>query len=58
MAGRLLRIFLQSQPDQLGISICNEKEHHKQKTFQEEYRKILEEFEIDFDEKHIFRSLE
>jgi len=34
--------------------IMNQKEHHRKKTFQEEYRNMLLEFEIDFDEKYLF----
>jgi putative transposase len=38
--------------------IKNQEEHHKQKTFLEEYKEFLKAFEIDFDEKYIFRELE
>ena len=34
--------------------IFNQQEHHKQHTFKEEYLKLLEIFEIDFDEKYVF----
>jgi putative transposase len=34
--------------------IQNQQEHHKKKTFIEEYRAVLKEFEIEFDEKYIF----
>ncbi len=36
--------------------IRNQEEHHKKKTFKEEYLKFLEDFEIDFDEKYIFQE--
>lgn len=36
--------------------IHNQEEHHKKKTFKEEYLKFLEDFEIDFDEKYIFHE--
>ncbi|MFN5416991.1 MAG: IS200/IS605 family transposase [Flavobacteriia bacterium] len=36
--------------------IQNQEEHHKKKTFKEEYLKFLEDFEIDFDEKYIFQE--
>lgn len=31
--------------------IANQKEHHKRKTFQEEYREFLERYEIEYDER-------
>lgn len=36
--------------------IHNQEEHHKKKTFKEEYLNFLEDFEIDFDEKYIFQE--
>jgi REP element-mobilizing transposase RayT len=36
--------------------IRNQEEHHKKKTFKEEYLKFLEDFEIDFEEKYIFQE--
>jgi REP element-mobilizing transposase RayT len=35
--------------------IKNQEEHHRQKTFMEEYKELLQEFEITFDEKYIFK---
>ncbi len=34
--------------------IFNQQEHHKKHTFKEEYLKLLEIFDIDFDEKYVF----
>jgi len=34
--------------------IANQKEHHKKKTFKEEYVEILEKYEIKYDEKYIW----
>lgn len=34
--------------------IINQEEHHKKKSFREEYRQYLNEYEIDWDEKYIF----
>ena len=34
--------------------ILNQEEHHKKKTFKEEYLEFLEKFEIGFDEKYLF----
>lgn len=37
--------------------IKNQKEHHKKRTFFEEYQEILTENNIEFNEKYIFKSL-
>lgn len=34
--------------------ITNQKEHHKKKTFQEEYRSLLETYELDYDERYVW----
>lgn len=47
-----------SQIDNVVKYILNQKEHHKKKTFREEYVKILEDFNVDYDEKYIFKDLE
>jgi len=36
--------------------IQNQEERHKKKTFQEEYLEFLEAFEIDYDERYIFKE--
>jgi REP element-mobilizing transposase RayT len=38
--------------------VLNQKEHHRRKSFLEEYREFLKEFEIDFDERYIFKEPE
>ena len=35
--------------------IKNQEEHHRQKTFIEEYKELLQEFEIVYDEKYVFK---
>lgn len=37
--------------------IENQEEHHKKKTFREEYITFLDAFEVEYDEKYIFREL-
>ena len=37
--------------------IQNQKEHHRKKTFIEEYRDFLNAFEIDFDDRYIFKGI-
>ena len=34
--------------------ILNQEEHHRKKTFKEEYFKFLKEFEIEYDERYLF----
>ena len=34
--------------------IMNQEEHHKKKTFREEYLKMLNDFEVSFEEKYLF----
>ena len=38
--------------------IKNQEKHHKTKTFKDEYLELLQEFNIDFDERYIFKPLE
>jgi len=35
--------------------VMNQEEHHRNKTFLEEYRQFLEKFEVEFDERYIFK---
>ena len=36
--------------------IKNQKEHHRKISFVEEYDKFLQRFEVDFDERYIFKQ--
>jgi hypothetical protein len=36
----------------------NQEEHHKKKTFREEYTNFLKKFEIEYDEKYLFEWIE
>ena len=36
--------------------INNQKVHHKKKSFQGEYLELLQEFQVDYDEKYIFQN--
>ena len=38
--------------------IMNQEEHHRKKTFLEEYQQFLEQFEVEYDERYIFKLLE
>ena len=46
-----------SQIDSVVKYVMNQKEHHRQTAFREEYIRILKEYEVDFDEKYIFHDL-
>jgi putative transposase len=46
-----------SQINQVINYIQNQELHHKKKTFIEEYIDFLEKFEVDYDEKFIFKEL-
>ncbi len=37
--------------------IINQTDHHKRKTFSEEYYELLQEFEVDFDDRFIFKPV-
>ena len=41
----------------IAAYIENQKQHHQKQTFQEEYLKFLKLFEIEFDEKYIFKPI-
>jgi len=44
----------QSKVDVVTGYIENQKEHHRKKTFKEEYRKFLKEYNVDYDERYIW----
>nr|WP_294950556.1 IS200/IS605 family transposase [uncultured Mucilaginibacter sp.] len=50
--------YAKSQVDHVVRYIKNQEQHHKKKTFLEDYREFLTAFEIDWDEKYIFKELE
>jgi putative transposase len=47
-----------SQIDQVVKYIHNQQEHHKKISFLDEYRKMLANLDIEFDERYIFKELE
>lgn len=49
--------YSKSQLNAVVNYIENQEAHHKKKTFREEYIDFLEKFEIDYDEKFIFKEL-
>ncbi len=52
--------FSQSRSQVPGVIkyIVNQEVHHRKISFQEEYLKMLVDFEVDFDERYIFKPLE
>lgn len=50
--------YSHSQLDTVYQYILNQEEHHKKKTFKEEYLDLLQKFEIEHDEKYLFEWIE
>ena len=50
--------YSHSQLDSIYQYILNQEQHHRKKTFREEYLAILREFEIPCDEKYLFEWIE
>lgn len=50
--------YAHSQLDPVYQYILNQEEHHKKKTFREEYMDFLRKFEIGYDEKYLFEWIE
>jgi len=50
--------YAKSQVPSVINYIQNQKEHHTKKSFQEEYINFLKEFEVDYDERYIFKPIE
>jgi REP element-mobilizing transposase RayT len=50
--------YSKSQLQNVINYIENQEEHHKKKTFKEEYIEFLNAFEIEYNEKYIFKELE
>lgn len=50
--------YSRNQIDSVIQYILNQEEHHRKKTFRDEYLDLLKEFEIEFDEKYLFEWIE
>jgi REP element-mobilizing transposase RayT len=46
--------YSKSQVDQVVKYILNQEDHHRKRTFKEEYIDFLQKFEIDYEEKYLF----
>jgi putative transposase len=49
--------YSHSHVDSVVKYILNQEEHHKKRTFKEEYYDILEKFNISFEDKYLFEFL-
>jgi REP element-mobilizing transposase RayT len=50
--------FSHSQIDNVVRYIMNQEQHHKKKTFREEYIQLLRKYDVPFDEKYILIDIE
>jgi len=50
--------YSQSQLDIIIAYINNQEQHHKKKTFRDEYVELLQKFNIEYDEKYLFEWIE
>jgi hypothetical protein len=48
----------QTPADRVICYIQNQEAHHKEGTLLDEYRKMLQAFEVDYDEQHFFKDPE
>ena len=49
--------YSRSHIDRVYHYIKNQKEHHKKKAFRQEYIELLEKYDIDYDERYIFKEV-
>jgi putative transposase len=49
--------YSKSQIPTVANYIEHQKQHHQKKSFMDEYTELLDEFEIDFDERYIFKEV-
>lgn len=50
--------YSHSQIPKIANYIANQEEHHKVRTFREEYLELLKKFNIEYDEKYIFEDVD
>ena len=50
--------YSSSQIDEVVKYIKNQKQHHKKKTFREEYIEFLEQFHVPYDDRYILKDIE
>ena len=47
--------YSRSQLDAVAKYVMNQREHHRKITFLDEYKNMLEKFEVEYDERYIFK---
>jgi len=50
--------YSQSQVDAVVKYVLNQEEHHRKKTFREEYIDFLKKFNVEYDERYLFEWIE
>ena len=50
--------YSKSHVSRVANYIEKQEEHHKKKTFLDEYKKILKDFDLEYDERYIFKPVE
>jgi len=50
--------YAHSQVEKVYEYILNQEEHHRKKTFQEEYKEFLQKFDVEYKEKYMFEWLD
>jgi len=50
--------YAHSQIDRVYKYILNQEEHHKKKTFRQEYQELLDKFQIPYDEMYLFEWID
>jgi len=50
--------LIANHKQQMRLRIQNQEMHHHKLSFLDEYKKFLEKFEVDFDERYIFKAPE
>lgn len=50
--------YSKSQMNKVVVYINNQEKHHKKMTFSEEYNDFLKLFDIEFDERFVFKPIE
>jgi REP element-mobilizing transposase RayT len=49
--------YAKSQIDNVVKYIANQQQHHKKENFRKEYVKILDAFDVDYDDRYVFNDL-
>ncbi|HRP60953.1 MAG TPA: transposase, partial [Vicingus sp.] len=50
--------YSHSHIDRVAKYVMNQKEHHRKKTFKEEYMEMLQKMNVDYDNKYLFDFIE